>query len=75
MPIAENKFMNKKLVFKLLRYLAVLGNTVFILWILYNGIDEGFQGTRVEVFSYIALILLLSLNAVLLSLPRSRAEA
>jgi amino acid permease len=53
--------MNKNLIFKLLRYLAILGNIVFVLWILYNGIDEGFQGTRVQIASYIALILLLIL--------------
>ena len=27
------------------KYLAIAGNVLFILWVTYNGIDEGFQGT------------------------------
>ena len=64
--------MNKKLALAILRYAAVLGNLVFFLWILYNGIDEGFQGTRVELVSSITLMGLLCLNGVLLSLKTSR---
>ena len=32
----------------LFKYLAIAGNVLFILWVTYNGIDEGFQGTLVE---------------------------
>jgi hypothetical protein len=28
---------------KLIKYIALAGDTVFILWILYNAIDVGFQ--------------------------------
>jgi hypothetical protein len=48
------------------KYLAIAGNVLFILWVTYNGIDEGFSGTRVQIASYIGLMLLLALNTVLI---------
>jgi hypothetical protein len=45
---------------------ATIGNIIFILWILYNGYNEGFQGTSLEKFSYGALIILLILNIILI---------
>jgi len=36
------------------------------LWILYNGINEGFRATPIETASYLALMLLLLINAVVL---------
>jgi hypothetical protein len=50
----------------LLRYVAILGNIMFILWITYNGIDEGFKGTVYQKLSYIGLVSLLILNIGLL---------
>ena len=51
-----------------LRYLAITGNILFVLWILYNGIDEGFQVTALpQMLLYIGMMILLSLNAALLS--------
>jgi hypothetical protein len=50
----------------LLRRLAIAGNLLFVLWILYNGMNEGFKGTPPEIVSYIALVLLLGLNTLLL---------
>ena len=52
--------------YDVLRYVAIAGNMLFVLWILYNGIGEGFRGTRLEVASYIGLVVLLVLNALLL---------
>jgi hypothetical protein len=49
------------------RYAAMVGNMLFLVWILYNGIDEGFKGTRVEVLSYVALMVLLLFNTILLA--------
>lgn len=48
------------------RILVVTGNIFFVLWILYNGINEGFAGTLIEKLSYISLMVLLTLNSVLL---------
>ena len=31
--------------YNLFKYLAIAGNVLFILWVTYNGIDEGFRGT------------------------------
>jgi hypothetical protein len=45
---------------------AIAGNILFVLWILFNGINEGFQGTRIEKLSYLALMGLLTVNAFLL---------
>ena len=50
----------------LLKYIAIAGNVLFILWVTYNGIDEGFQGTLVQKASYIALVLLLVLDTALI---------
>ena len=50
----------------LFKYLAIAGNVLFILWVTYNGIDEGFRGTRVQIASYVGLMLLLVLNTVLI---------
>ena len=53
-------------VIKLLSWLAIAGNILFVLWILYNGINESFQGTMIEKISYITLMGLLTVNALLL---------
>ena len=58
--------MNKYL--KIILPLAILGNVLYALWILYNGIDSGFTGSPVAVASYIGLIFLLIVNSILLSL-------
>ncbi len=52
---------------KLIRRVAIIGNLLYILWILRNGIDEGFKATPIHVVSYIGIIFLLALNAFLLS--------
>lgn len=48
------------------RALAIACNILFILWILYNGVQEDFQGTLPEKISYIGLICLLLANTGLL---------
>jgi hypothetical protein len=48
-----------------LKYLAVAGNILFVLWLLYNGIDEGFRASAYQLMSYVGLTLL-ALNSVLL---------
>ncbi len=58
--------MNKTAIYKILRYAAILGNGVYFLWILRNGINEGFSGGSVQVVSYIGLLFLLILNILLL---------
>ena len=50
----------------LFKYLAIAGNVLFILWVTYNGIDEGFSGTLVQKVSYVGLMLLLALDTVLI---------
>ena len=42
------------------------GNAVYIVWIVYNGIDEGFRGTIVQMVSFTGLITLLILDTVLI---------
>lgn len=51
---------------ELLSFAAIASNVIFVLWILYNGISEDFQGTATEKISYIFLMGLLSVNAYLL---------
>ena len=56
----------KSPIIELLSWLAIAGNILFVLWILYNGINENFQGTTIEKISYITLMGLLAVNAFLL---------
>jgi len=51
---------------EMLAILAIAGNILFVLWILYNGINENFQGTTIEKISYVTLMGLLAVNAFLL---------
>jgi len=53
-------------IYRSLRFIAISGNMIFVLWILRNGINEGFRGTPLEVVSYIGLMILLLLNAFVL---------
>jgi hypothetical protein len=53
------------MIYKLFRNIALAGNILFVLWMLYNGINEGFRGTAYQIMSYIGLTLLLGLNSVL----------
>lgn len=53
-------------IYNLVRYLAIAGNIMLFIWILYNGINESFQGTPLEIISYIGLMILLLVNAFLL---------
>jgi hypothetical protein len=64
--------MNSGRLISLLKYIAIAGNIIFVLWILYNGFNEGFKATGPEMVSYVGLILLLALNCILLGLkPRN----
>jgi len=64
--IAKFKIMSYKQFILLLKFAAISGNVLFILWISYNAIDNGFKGTPAEIVSAIGLIGLLSLNSILL---------
>jgi hypothetical protein len=57
--------MKNPIINKLFRYAVISGNAVYILWITYNGIDEGFSGTMVQKVSYVGLLILLVLNIIL----------
>jgi hypothetical protein len=59
--------MNTKQLILLLRYAAIGGNTLFILWVSFNAMDEGFKSTTIEKLSYFALVGLLITNIVLLT--------
>jgi len=59
-------------IIELISWLAIAGNILFVLWILYNGINESFQGTTIEKISYITLMGLLAVNALLLIRKKSQ---
>ena len=53
-------------IYKILRFIAIVGNVLYFLWILYNGISEGFANIgTVQGVSYIGLMVLLILNIFL----------
>ena len=66
--------MENSKMYNLLRYIAIGGNIIYILWILRNGIGEGFSGTIVQIVSYIGLIFLLILNIVIIYRCREKIE-
>jgi hypothetical protein len=49
------------------RYGVIVGDVVYVLWIVRNGINEGFSARPVEAASLVGLLILLVLNAVLLA--------
>ena len=57
-----------EVIFNILVYLAIIGNVIFIIWITFNGVDEGFSGNILQKVSYISLVILLILNIILLFL-------
>lgn len=59
-----------KKMLNLLRYAAIFLNAVYILFLLYNGIDEGFN-FKVQSIAPIGMIFLLILNIVLLYYKRT----
>ncbi len=59
------------LIYNLLRIAALSGNILFILWMLFNGIDEGFKATPYQLASYLSLTALLVLNSVLVFYKRN----
>lgn len=50
----------------LLRLAAISGNILFILWVTFNGLKEGFSGTIYEKLSYVGLMGLLFINSFLI---------
>lgn len=60
---------NPPLLVVYLRYLALTGNTLFILWITYRDIGQGFHGTPMQAVSYIFIVFLLLLNSSLIFWP------
>lgn len=52
---------------KNLKYLVIVGNAVFVVWLFINGLDESFKGTVVQIVSYLGLTALLILNIFFLT--------
>jgi hypothetical protein len=57
----------------LFSYAAISGNIIFILWVTFNGINEGFSGTLVEKFSFAGLTALLVLNTFLILMNNEKS--
>jgi len=50
-----------------LKLIALLGNILYILWIVYNAIDDGFnKAGMVQIISLGGLLVLLALNIIIL---------
>lgn len=56
---------NKFSYYYFVKYAIIASNIVFILWVLLNGINEGFRGTLTEKFIYIGLMGLLAFDSIL----------
>ena len=51
---------------KILTPFAVAGNLMFVLWMFYNGMDEGWKATPMQLISYLGLTGLLAVNTFLI---------
>ena len=51
----------------LIRYATLIGNGMFILWIVYEAFIENFSGNILEKFEYVVLLILMLLNTFLLA--------
>lgn len=58
--------------YKPLITITIIGNVVYVLWILFNAIDSGFGGSPVAIVSYIGLIALLIVNTLLIISKKRR---
>lgn len=50
----------------ILRRAAIAGNVLFVLWILYNGMNENWKAKPVQLVVYITMISLLLVNSYLI---------
>ncbi len=67
----NNNLTQASKIYSLLLYVAVIGNVAYILFLLYNGIDEGFKNIgRVQSIAPIGMIFLLILNIFLLYMKK-----
>jgi hypothetical protein len=57
---------NNSSIYKTIKYLALAGNALYILWILYNAVDSGFQDKPVQIVALTGLLILLILNILLI---------
>ena len=55
-----------------IKYATITGNFAYIAWVLFNGLNEGFEGTLPEKFSYAGMIVLFTLNSILLLQNREK---
>ena len=53
-------------IYKTVKYIALAGNVLYILWILYNAVDSGFQERPVQMVALTGLLILLILNILLI---------
>ena len=58
----------------LLRSAAIAGNVLFVLWVTFNAVKEGFRGTIWEKLSYAGLMCLLALNSYLVIKARNQEQ-
>jgi hypothetical protein len=58
--------MDKTGIYTGLKVLVVAGNVLFVLWMRFNGMDEGWKATPYQIMSYAGLTVLLALNTYLI---------
>ncbi|MEO5783101.1 MAG: hypothetical protein ABIQ07_07515 [Ginsengibacter sp.] len=60
---------------QLVRYAVICGNVFIVLWMLFNGINEGFRASLVEKFIYLSMFVLLATNTMFLFSNKFRQTA
>jgi hypothetical protein len=57
---------NKSPTYKIIRSLVILGDILYFLWIFYNGIDDDFHASPMQLVSYVGILILLVVNAIII---------
>ena len=66
---------NTKELIQLVKYAVIGGNVFIVLWLVFNGIHEGFKASAVEKFIYLSMFVLLAINTIFLFSNKFRQTA
>ncbi len=69
--LSMSKFTEKNRTLNFLRVVAIAGNVLFVIWILFNAMDVGWRGTPAEIIASLSLIFILGLNVFLITKKKS----
>lgn len=64
--MASKKTKNSVDATTVIKYVALIGNGLYILWVILKGVSQGFQWTPAQIMTYVFLLFLMGINIFLL---------